>query len=118
MNDTEQIRSQLLAQMGYKSLSRTWAKIEIFICLGAAGVGMLLSQWAISRLFMDIPAPATAEIRVGSVIVGISSLTIGLVLFMLGGYLTLAGHRSHLYQSQNELTAYLVREFRRLQEKG
>jgi hypothetical protein len=33
-----------------------------------------------------------------------------LVLFVLGWYLALAGHRSHLYQSNNELTAYLAEQ--------
>ncbi|MGF1581726.1 MAG: hypothetical protein ACFCD0_20545 [Gemmataceae bacterium] len=31
-----------------------------------------------------------------------------LLLFILGGYLALAGHRSHIYQSQNDRTAYLM----------
>jgi hypothetical protein len=35
----------------------------------------------------------------------------GLLLFVLGGYLAMAGHRSHLYQSNNKLAAYLVAEF-------
>ncbi len=29
-------------------------------------------------------------------------------LLTLGGYLALAGHRSHLYQSQTQIAAYLV----------
>jgi hypothetical protein len=29
------------------------------------------------------------------------------LLFVFGGYLTLAGHRSHLYRAMNKLTAYL-----------
>jgi hypothetical protein len=36
------------------------------------------------------------------------------VLFILGGYLALAGHRSHIYQSNNELAAYLAGEIRTL----
>jgi hypothetical protein len=64
---------------------------------------MLLSQWAMSRPLTDM--------QVGGAIGG-------LALFVLGGYLALAGHRSHLYQSHNELTTYLVREIRRSQEKG
>ena len=45
-------------------------------------------------------------------------LLAALALVVLGGYLALAGHRSHLYQSQNELTAYLTEELRRWNEKG
>lgn len=35
-------------------------------------------------------------------------LVLGSVLAVLGGYLTLAGHRSHLYQSANRLAAWQV----------
>jgi hypothetical protein len=42
----------------------------------------------------------------------------GLVCFVLGGYLALAGHRSHLYQSNNELTVCVIDELRRLKDKG
>ena len=31
------------------------------------------------------------------------------VLFVLGGYLAMAGNRSHLYQSNNLLAAWIVR---------
>ncbi|OWK40927.1 hypothetical protein FRUB_04819 [Fimbriiglobus ruber] len=31
-----------------------------------------------------------------------------MALISLGGYLALAGHRSHLYQSNNRLAAYLA----------
>jgi len=34
------------------------------------------------------------------------------ILFALGGYLALAGHRSHLYQSNNRLAAYLAAQIR------
>jgi hypothetical protein len=42
----------------------------------------------------------------------------GLGLFTLGGYLALAGHRSHRYQSNNELAAYLVEELPRPIDQG
>jgi hypothetical protein len=39
-------------------------------------------------------------------------------LFVLGGYLALAGSRSHLYQSSNELTAFLLEELHRQKNEG
>ena len=42
---------------------------------------------------------------------------VGLVLFVLGGYLVLAGHRSHLYQSDNEHLLLLIQEIRQLKGK-
>jgi hypothetical protein len=88
----------LHAALGYKGLDPAWAKIEIFFGLVAAGGGLLLGVWAVSRP-MEIEWLFTL---------------LGLSLFVLGGYLTLAGHRSHLYQSSNQLTSFLVGEIRRL----
>jgi hypothetical protein len=39
-------------------------------------------------------------------------LAASVLLQTLGGYLALAGHRSHLYQSQNKLAAYLAAQLR------
>jgi hypothetical protein len=79
------------SRLGYKPLSRGWAKIEIILGLGAVGGGLLLGSWAFSR--------PVVEWAYGAV---------GWALILLGGYLALAGHRSHLYQSTNEQTAYLT----------
>ena len=59
-------------------------------------IGMLLGDWAVSRQTVQLPWAGAA-----------------LVLFMLGWYLALAGTRSHLYRSMNDLTALLVEEIRR-----
>src|SRR5436190_7352957 len=90
--------SSLLSALGYKPLSRTWAKAEILLGLTAFGVGVLLGQWTLSRPTAEI----VWEFAAGA-----------LVLIVLGGYLALAGHRSHLYQSSNERTAYLAELIRR-----
>src|SRR5690606_8413639 len=94
-------REHLLAEvhdrLGYRPLSRAWAKAEIALGLVAAGIGLLLGVWAVAR--SAEPAWTVA--------------TLGVALFALGGYLTLAGHRSHLYQSENERLALLVEEIRR-----
>jgi hypothetical protein len=39
-------------------------------------------------------------------------LTASLLLQTLGGYLALAGHRSHVYQSQNKLIIWLATRVR------
>jgi hypothetical protein len=77
--------------LDYRPLFRGWAKIEIVLGLGAGGGGLLLASWAVSRPVVEWAYAA-----------------VGWALFVLGGYLALAGHRSHLYQSSNEQTAYLT----------
>jgi hypothetical protein len=93
----------LHARLGYKPLNRTWAKVEILFGLTAAGAGILLGQWALSR-----PAAEMAWLFFAG----------ALALFVLGGYLALAGHGSHLYQSNNELTAHLAEKIDSLKDKG
>jgi hypothetical protein len=100
MQDQQTRLAGLHARLGLKRLSRTWAKAEIFLGLTATGAGLLLGDWAIAQ----------REINAGLVLVS-------LALFVLGGYLALAGHRSHLYQSSNELTAYLVEEMHRANQR-
>ncbi|MEO2090087.1 MAG: hypothetical protein ABGY75_11395 [Gemmataceae bacterium] len=82
---------RLHAAIGFKRLNPVWAKLEILFGLAAAGVGLML----------ELRATRSDEINLtlsGS----------GLALIVLGSYLALAGHRSHLYQSQNRLAAYLA----------
>jgi len=101
VDDKEQL-ANLHVTLGYKTLNRTWAKLEILLGLLAAGLGLLLGTWAVSR-------PTDVEWVFG---------LMGLALFILGSYLALAGHRIHLYQSNNELTALLLDRIRRLDGKG
>jgi hypothetical protein len=79
--------------LGLRRLSPVWAKLEIFLGLTAAACGLLLGIWAIQQLSAE---PAW------------QLLAASVALQVLGVYLALAGHRSHLYQSQNKLTAYLA----------
>ncbi len=90
---------EVRAALGYKHLSRVWAKLEILFGLGAAGVGMLVGGWAVTR-------PAVQLTWVGA----------ALLLFVLGWYLALAGTRSHLYRSMNDLTALLMEELRKMEK--
>jgi hypothetical protein len=101
MNKSGNARDQLLDQLGYKPLNRVWAKIEILFGLTAAGGGLLLGGWSVVRAPLDV-------LLAGA----------GLLLFVLGSYLALAGNRSHLYQSNNELVAYLVEEIHREKDRG
>ena len=102
MTDHERALADLHAGLGYKRLSPTWAKLEILLGLGAAGAGLLLSTWSLSRPDTDAWGLALG----------------GLALFVLGGYLALAGHRSHLYQSNNELATYLAEKIDHRSDKG
>jgi hypothetical protein len=102
--DLEKTLAELRRDLGHKPLSAAWAKVEIFLGLLGAGVGVLLLNW-----WAALPPAANPPWGLAAA---------GLGLFVLGGYLALAGHRSHLYQSSNKLTAYLVAEIRRLQDKG
>ena len=91
MIDKQRALSELHAHLGYRRLNRTWGKCEIVIGLFAAGIGLF---WPDMVAFVRLP------------------------LFVFGGYLVLAGHRNHLYQSGNELTAYLAELLRSTNDKG
>jgi len=98
--DKDRALSHLREALGHKQLTRPWAKAEILLGLLAAGLGLFLGDWAFGRVG-DSP-----WLLAGA----------GLLLFVLGGYLALAGNRSHLYQSNNELVAYLAEEIRSVKE--
>jgi hypothetical protein len=103
MVNKQQALSELHASLGYKRLNRTWAKLEILFGLLAVGAGSLLDGYWLVRA-----EPMTTWLFPAA----------GLTLFMLGGYLAMAGHRSHLYQSANERTAYLAEIIRSMKDKG
>ena len=94
---------QLHRELGLKPLLAWWAKVEIVLGLlaVAAGIlgGMRLASWECR----------TGESNNEAAWCGMAALVV------LGGYLTLAGHRSHLYQSSNRLTAHLAALIRGLQ---
>jgi hypothetical protein len=91
----EQLADEIHQRLGRRHLNRGWAKAEILLGLAAAGIGLMLGEYAITR--------SEPEWRFAAA---------GLGLFVLGGYLALAGHRSHLYQSANEQAALLIDELR------
>ena len=83
---------QVRAAAGLTRLNPTWAKLEIILGLAAAAAGLRL-------LLGD----------------GLAALGGG-ALVVLGLYLAMAGNRSHLYQSQNRQTAYLLQCLRQALE--
>lgn len=86
---------RLHRDLGFKRLNILWAKLEIFFGLFVVGCG-LVAPW---RLVMMV--------RPGGEVPEWAWLA-PVLLVTLGGYLALAGHRSHLYQSNNRLAAHLA----------
>lgn len=85
---------RLRRALGHRPLNRVWAKAEIVLGLTGAGVGLLVGgrgAWVVGEVDWLLAA-------------------VGVALFVLGGYLAMAGHRSHLYQSANELAGFLTDE--------
>jgi CHASE2 domain-containing sensor protein len=91
MTDSSDELTRLHAALGFRRLNPLWAKAELLFGLIAAGCGLLLMLRATRSDEINLTLAAG-----------------GLALFVLGSYLALAGHRSHLYQSQNKLAAYLA----------
>jgi hypothetical protein len=89
-NDIEEELANLHRDLGLKRLNPVWAKLEIVGGLFAAGIGLKLLSPNHQR-------------------VDVMNDGLALVLFVLGGYLAMAGNRSHLYQSNNLLAAWIVR---------
>jgi len=94
---------RLHVELQLRRLKPIWAKCEIVLGLAAAGVGLFIGMGLVVRAnqppdLVEWPAP--------------------LALFTLGGYLALAGHRSHLYQSSNALVAYLAGQLRSTEPKS
>jgi hypothetical protein len=80
-------------QLGYRRQGLAWAKVEILLSLLAVGIGVFLGQATAARWESESLWHLAGT---------------ALALFVLGGYLTLAGHRSHLYHSGNERTAWIA----------
>lgn len=74
------------AALGRPPANLAWAKAELLLGLGAAGIAVTL-------------APTSPHLAVP--------------LFALGVYLALAGHRSHLYDAMSRQTAVTWRELAR-----
>jgi len=75
--------ARVYAALGRAPTSLAWAKAELLLGLSAAGVAITIAS---------------------------SSPILAAPLFALGGYLALAGHRSHLYDAMSRQTALSWRE--------
>jgi hypothetical protein len=84
---------RLHVDLRLKRLNPIWAKAEILLGLIAASSGLLIGIYGVVRS----DGESNWLLLVASVL-----------LQTLGTYLALAGHRSHLYQSQNKLAAWLA----------
>jgi hypothetical protein len=84
---------RLHRDLGLKRLNPVWAKLEMLLGLFAVAIGLVGGMKLATQLPDQIPPWAW----LGPVL-----------LITLGGYLALAGHRSHLYQSNNRLAAHLA----------
>lgn len=82
---------RLHRDLGLKRLNPWWAKLEIVLGLAAVAAGLFGGV----RTAVDPSGHLAPLLPFGA-------------LFVLGGYLSLAGHRSHLYQSNNRLAAHLA----------
>jgi hypothetical protein len=76
-----------------------WPKVEIFLGLAAGHVGLAIGARAVLH-----PSTWPLPWMEGA---------FSFLLFVLGGYLAMAGHRSHLYIFQVRTTAILLQEMRK-----
>lgn len=87
---------RLHRNLGLKRLNPLWAKLEIVLGLVAVAAGLL------GGMSLAAHEARTGQEQVWTAWAGQATLVV------LGGYLALAGHRSHLYQSNNRLVAHLA----------
>jgi hypothetical protein len=88
-----ELEQRLHEELGWNRLNPAWAKLEILLGLVAVSAGHLCGIYGI----VHVAAPWLWYLIVAS-----------LLLQSLGGYLALAAHRSHVYQSQTRLAGWLA----------
>ena len=93
MSDFQRELDRLHVHLEFKHLKASWAKAEILLGFMSASTGLLCGIYAVLRFDRDQPWVL---------------LIASVLLQSLGGYLVLAGHRSHLYQSHNKLAAWIT----------
>ena len=91
--------ARLLAGTGFRvgRYTTVWAKVEILLGLATIAGSVLFGMFLYHHTFYGWRSNTEPWMWSGPVI-----------LFACGGYLALAGHRSHQYQSHNRLVAYLA----------
>jgi hypothetical protein len=93
---------QFHRDLDLKRLNPLWAKLEILLGLFAVACGLVGG--------MKLAAQPEAQVPDWAWLAPV-------LLITLGGYLALAGHRSHLYQSNNRLAAHLAELIRTQPQK-
>jgi len=94
---------RLYRDLGFQPLSHWWGRGEMLIgLLGMATSVCIMLFLAVEILHGTGSKDTVADRFFGGPAVG------AIFLFALGGYLTLAGHRRHIYESNDRLTAYLA----------
>ena len=95
---------RLYRDLGFQPLSHWWGRAEMFLglaCMAAGVFGMICVAPEVIRQF-------TLGVRIPEFDPPYWAVTGSFLAFVLGGYLALAGHRRHLYESADRLTAYLA----------
>lgn len=96
---------QLYRDAGFRPLSHWWGRAEMVIGLTAMALGafgmILVSTEVLRQTAMDVSRKEEFRFPTGPVVGCV-------LLFVLGGYFALAGHRRHLYESGDRLAAYLA----------
>jgi hypothetical protein len=94
---------RLHRDLGFQSLSHWWGRGEMLVGLLCVAISVCLMLFlAVEALHGAGPKDTIADRFLNLTAVG------AVALFTLGGYLTLIGHRRHLYESSNRLAAYLA----------
>jgi hypothetical protein len=94
---------RLYRDLGFQPLSHWWGRGEMLIGLLGVGASVCLMLFMAVEALQGLGAKDTVADRF------FNGTTVAAVcLFALGGYLTLMGHRRHLYESSDRLTAYLA----------
>lgn len=101
MTEIEQALTELHCALGMKELNPLWAKAEIFLGLAAAAIGLMVAV-----RFLAFASNETDWLPI----------LMSTALMVFGVYLAMAGHRSHLYQSNNKLAAYLAGEIGKIRQ--
>jgi hypothetical protein len=95
---------RLYRDLGFTPLNHWWGRGEMLLGLLTMGTSLFFMLYLAVDLLLVVMSQRGTFVD-GSLILPSVAAT---ALFALGGYLTLVGHRRHLYESNDRLTAYLA----------
>lgn len=99
---------QLYRDIGFRPLSHWWGRVEMLLGLLAMAGGVFGMVVLASYIIPLLPPQTRLPPDYQSYQIPYLYLAGSFGLFVLGGYLTLGGHRRHMYESADRLTAYLA----------